>query len=281
MPPVIKFITQFRGGEGYGWSEVHWKLASGENPNLRTQIDTYMANVAPLRAEMLGEDCAMVGVVASYPRPEGIASYGRRDYLTGHVGETGSAPALSIAVQFHDSTNTKHKITHLRGFWDDVEFNESYHPENAAAAGWVERLTQWKVSLTDGGYGWLTKDLINSARGPVNTYTENPNGTVTFTLAAPGMPAPTVGTLQQVRFSKINASKSTLNRQLIVSVDTALSLTTTDPIATGPFISKGRFNYRALTFTAYNDTGSISLGERRMGKPLNRRPGRAKGKART
>lgn len=278
MAVFLKFLTKFKGNEGYGWTEVHFRQSTSDNPNLQTQLNNYRSNIMPLRAALLGQGCAIVGTRVSYPRNGAIASYGLRDYVIGDEAQLSSAPALSLAVNFQDSTFTKSKVCHLRGFWDSVEENESYHPELPAAAGWTDRLTAWKEALIAGAYGWLSKDPALSAKGVGVTYVSAGNDIVTFTLPAPGMPLATVGTTQQIRFSGFNNANSVLNRQLLCEVLTQTSVRTVKSIASGPMNAPGRFNFRGIAFVGYAQTGSISLGERRMGRPLDRYPGRAKAK---
>lgn len=278
MASLLKFLTKFRSTEGYGWTEVHYKLSTSDNPQLNTQLQSFITNVCAARAQILGAGCAITGARVSYPRAGAIASYGLRIFYPGPLEKNSSSQDDSLAIVFNDTTYTKQKVLHLRGFWDAVETNQAYHPEVPEAAGWTERLIAWKTTLIDGSYGWPSKVPADSAKGDKVTYVVTGDNKVTFTLQAPGMPAATVGTIQQVRFSKFNNSKSILNRALLVSVDTALSLTTVQQVGAGPMLTKGRFNFRAPGFVGYANTGSISLGERRMGKPLDHYPGRSRAK---
>lgn len=278
MATLLKFITKFKGTEGYGWTEVHYKLSTSDNPALNVQLSNFNTNVCPARAALLGRGCAIVGTRVSYPREGAIASYPLRFFVPGDGDQDSAAPALSLAILFNDSTYTKSKVLHLRGFWDAVEEDESYHPELPGAAGWTDRLVAWKQALIEGGYGWPSKVPAQSAKGVDVTYVSDADHRITFTLKAPGMPAGTIGTIQQVRFSKFNNANSILNRQLLVFVTDATHVTTVRQVGAGPMQSKGRFNYRSPGFVGYANTGSISLGERRMGAPLDRSPGRSKAK---
>lgn len=278
MPTLLKFLTKFRSDQGYGWTETHYKLSSSDNPQLNTQLSSFIDNVCNARRELLGEGCNIVGARVSYPRAGALASYGLKFFQPGNGDKLSASQDDSLAIVFNDVTYTKSKVLHLRGFWDAVEANQAYHPELPEAAGWTDRLVAWKTTLISGNYGWPSKSPDISAKGVDVTYTVGVDLRVTFVLQAPGMPAGTVGTIQQVRFSKFNNSQSILNRQLLVHVDDATHLTTVQQIGAGPMKTKGRFNYRGPTFVGYNNTGSISLGERRMGKPLDRYPGRSKAK---
>lgn len=280
MPTVLKMVMMFRGGEGYGWSEVHYRLSSSDSPDLKAQLNNFLGNVAPYRQQMLGEDCAIVGARVSYPRAGAIASFGLRQYLAGPAGHSGSAAQLSLAVNFKDSTYTKSKICHIRGFWDAVEYDESYHPEADAATGWQGALEGWKAVLIAGEYGWPAKDPATSAKGQVDTYVALPGGQVKLTLSNVVGTLPALNSVFQMSFSKINKSESVLNDSFLVERTGALEVTTVQQIGVGPFASKGRFNYRGVQFVRYFDTGSISVGERRMGKPLNRTPGRSRARRR-
>jgi len=275
---VMKVVTNFRGQAGYGWSEVHYRLSSSDTPDLKAQLNSYLANIAPARQVLLGEDCKIIGARISYPRAGAIASFAAKYDLPGTADMSGTAPALSLAINFKDTTFTKTKVLHLRGFWDLVEFNEEYKPGNAP--GWVDALTAWKNALIAGEYGWPTKDAANSARGQVVNYVQNAEGTVKLTLANVVGTLPILGSVFQCAFSKINKSESVLNDTFLVERTGALELTTVQQVGVGPFATKGKFNYRAVTFTRYAETGAISLGERRMGKSPGLIPGRSRARRR-
>lgn len=274
MPTNLKFLTIFSESAGYGFTEVHYRVVSSDNPDLRTQLNGFLDNIAAKRALFLGQDSAIVGVRVSYPRGGITASFGLKRFLPGEQTQTGSAPALSLAVAMKDSTFTRQKIIHVRSFWDIVEINGVYQPGLDPTGQFALRLAQWKDSLITGEYGWLSKDPALSSAGPVTNYVVGPDNLVTFTLGAPGMPLASIGTQQQVRFSRLNQSKSVLNKSILCMVLSQTSLLTVAPHAAGGITSTGRFNFRGTSFVGYWNLGSVSLGERRMGKPLDRSPGR-------
>lgn len=278
MPaPVLKFVTIFELDLGYGWSEIHYKQASSDNPNLSVALDNFVSGVATPRAGLLGESSKILGVRVSYPRQGAIASLPRALQLAGSLNQPSSNAATSLAIGFTDGSFTKSKIVHLRGFWDSVEANGGYQPELGVT--WQSRLDAWKAALFS-GYGWLSKSPGLSAAGPVTGYVQATTGIVTFTLGGAGLDPSLVGTRQQVRFSKFHASKSPLNRSLLVTVATATSLVTVQPIGCDPTTSTGHYNFRATSFVGYNAVSGITVGERRMGRPLGRYPGRLPAKAR-
>lgn len=276
MPTNLKFVQFFGSSAGFGWSEIHYRVSPSTTPDLKSQVEAFYINVGLPRAQILGEDCLSLGARVSYPRDGAIASKVYDAGAPGFAGQKGASWASSLAVNFYDSTFTKNKTVHVRGFWDSVEKNEIYLPAGPEAEGWLDRFNIWKQALIDGSYGWLSKDVASSAAGVVTTYVADANDIVTFTLAGTGMPVATVGTVQLVRFSKINRSNSVLNRQMLVEVVSQTQLRTVNQIATGPFGSKGRFNFRATAFVPYAGINAVSLGKRAMGKAIGHSPGRAK-----
>jgi hypothetical protein len=276
MPVHLKFVTTFTGGEGYGWSEIHYAQSDSDNPNLETQLNNFRSNVCIPRAAMLGEDCSIVGMRVSYPRSGAIASFPRRERIAGTVGRTSSDPSSSLATVFVDSTSTKKKICHLRGWWDEVCYNESFHPESSIGAEWTAQLVVWKTALLAKPYGWLSKDPATSRSGVGVTYAVGGDGRVTFTLPAAGIPDPGGTRNIEIRFSGFNNRSSILNTQVLCEWIDPLHVKSVRVIGASPITNPGKYNYRATTFVGYNQTSSISLGERRMGRPTNRYPGRAK-----
>lgn len=280
MPTPIKCLLMFRDNSGTGWSELHYRLSSSDNPNLNVHLTNLVDVIAAARQPLLSGDCQIVGARVSYPRPGAVASLSNRMFLGGPTGVVGVSSSLSLALKWTDTTFTKNKITHMRGFWDSVEFNGEYHPEAPGAAGWQDRLNVYKAALIGAGYGWLSKDPALSSKGPVSGYISDTTGRVTFTLPGDGMPAATVGTVQPVRFSRLNRSNSPLNATLLVAVTNRNLVTTVDQVAAGPFASPGRFNYRGISFVGYSNLYSIALGRRQQGRPFFQLPGRAQARPR-
>jgi hypothetical protein len=276
MSTPLKFITTFSQERGYGWTETHYRLSSSDTPNMRDQLETFIANIAAKRALFLGGDCFVEGVRVSYPRGNTVAAFSLASRIQGDIGFFGTAPSVSLAVQMKDSTYTKSKTVHIRGFWDTVENSGVYTPAAPDGPAFALRLAQWKDALILGGYGWLSKDATISAKGVATGYVVGMDGHVTFTLAGPGLPIGAVGTQQQVRFSKFNNGSSVLNNSILCNVVTQTSLTSVTQHAAVPQTSQGKYNFRGTSFISYFFMGNVVLGERRMGKPLNRYPGRSR-----
>jgi hypothetical protein len=288
--PNVKCIWIFQSDEGYGWTEVHYLTFTGQ-PNLNAVITTMDTQITPVRTPLLGQDCALVGYRASFPTLGGIASLPARVFpdLTGTPGQNSASQNDSFAQLMLDSTFTRKKIIHLRGIWDSaVQAQEVAFPA-AGLTNYKKLLLAYTTALTTKGFGWLGKNPTASVFGTVTGYSQNTTDNVTFTvqpgpgsaalasLIAAGMPA-----TYDVRFSKLNYSKSVLNRTFVCTPTPAggpvTGLTTVQPVATGPFISGGRFNITIPQFIAYANIGQVSLGERRMGKALSLYPGRGRRK---
>lgn len=276
MAKNVKCVFVFRDGSGTGWTELHYWASSSDTPELNTRV-THMVNVvAPARADLLSGDCALIGVRASYPRNNSYASLSKKVFLVGNAALSGVSPAISIAAKFTDTTVTRHKVTHLRGFWDVVESNGEYHPEGGAAENWTEKFNDWKGTLIAGQYGWLSRSAATSTKGPVSNYLVGVDGRVTFTIAPDAVGALVAGQIATVRFSRLNSGSCTLNRSLLVEVIDGTHLKTVDQVAAGPFTGQGRFNYRATEFAQYASLYDASLGRRPQGRPFDQLPGRGR-----
>jgi hypothetical protein len=276
MPTTVKCLLLFRDSTGNGWTEVHYWQTQSADPQLFVRLGNLTDVIAPLRAQLLSGDCAIIGTRVSYRRPNAVASLSKKIFLAGVPGQAGVSSDLSLACQFVDNSYTLRKITHLRGFWDSVEYNGEYHPEAPEAVGWPERLDAWKNALKAGSYGWLAKESLTSRAGVVAAYTAEDDNRITFSLALPGLTGVPIGSTVQMRFSRLNGGSSVLNRSFLVLVNTVNNVTTINPVAAGPNTGPGRYNYRSTAFVPYQDLQNIGLGRRAQGKPLGRAPGRSK-----
>lgn len=271
-PPILKYLIIFNDNDGYGWTESHWKQASGDVPNLGTQLGAFVTQIVPRRAALLPKDCAVVGARVSYPRSNAIASLANREAQPGPATWDSLPANVSLALQMQSANGTSKKIIHMRGLPTVISHEGEYINDGA----WKAALDEYVLNgLIAGGLGWYTKDPVTSCKGDVTTYTVSADPRVTFTVAPKLGALPAIGSRIQVRFSGLNSGRSALNKTLLCSVVSPTSLRTIDQVAAGPFIAEGKFNYRAVSFVGYAEQGSKSLGERRPGRPLNRLPGRS------
>lgn len=282
MPFNVKFQAFFGTDLGYGWTETHWRVSqASQAPDLELQLQNFEANILPPRQYMLAGSGRIIGTRASTKVTGGIASKAHKMFLLGAPGQNMASQNDSAAIVMYDTTNTRKKVIHMRGLWSLVVQNEAFHPEADPTGIYKTCLGQYQGNLVAQTYGWMGRNPITTTFGTVNGYTINMDGTVTFAVAISqgSQPVPTTTDPYSVRFSKLNNSKSTLNKT-IVCVSPNGTISTVAPIATGPFVAKGRFYINPPAFIAYGGAGPSSLGERRMGKYLGLYPGKSARKAR-
>lgn len=277
----VKVQISFQSAEGYGWTEIHYYNNAGSGtPPLATIYQSIVTNVLGNRAALLGGDCWINGLRVSYKSSGAIASKSSGLYYAGNPNQPSASQNDSLAVTIYDVSNTRKKIIHLRGFWNVVVTDETYLPSQIGTA-WINALAQYVQGLINAGLGWLGKDPVNSVFGTVLSYTiQTPVPYVTFSVV-PDKTSATLASLQnptyESRISKLNRSSSNLNRTWVVEIGSA-TITTLQPIGTGPFIAAGRFNISVPLFISYASQGDVKLGERRMGRPLSHYPGRGRRK---
>jgi len=278
MPTPVKVVFLFNDQSGTGWTETHYRLSSSATPDLAAQLANAVNFIAPARALMLGEQCRIVGVRVSYQGGGVINSLSTKMFLTGEAGYPDAAASLSLAVKFVDPGKSRKKICHVRGFWDVIESNGEYHPENDPA--WAPRINGWKAALITNGYGWPAQDPAMTSRGSVTNYVSDASGRITFTLVPGAVALPAVGSIISIKFSRLNASNSPLNQAFVVEVLSPNTVKTVKPVAAGPFSGAGTYIWRGLAFLAYSEVYAISLGRRQQGRPIGQLPGRGPVRAR-
>lgn len=274
MPKDIKCVLIFKDNGGTGWSEIHYRHSSSDAPDLGAQLSNLVDNIVPSRGQLLGNDCQVIGARVSYERVGAVASIGTKFFLGGPAEFDGVSSALSLPTRFVDSTRTRGKTCHLRGFWDAVEQDGEYHPELVPGDAWTPRFNDWKAAMIANQYGWLSKDAAKSAKGNVTNYIVGPDGHVTFTLSNVEGTLPAVGTQETFRFSRLNNGSSPLNSAILVNVVDATHVVSVKQFGAGPFLGIGRFNYRGTSFVAYSQVYSVALGRRPQGRPFFQLPGR-------
>jgi hypothetical protein len=292
MAALCKVVFQFYANGGYGFQEIHWfnYTGSSQPADLNSIIAALEAGGGVLggRLGILCPDVYIQGIRVSTPVAGAIASKVRKyspNFYVGNFPGNTSSQNDSLAMVMYDTTNTKKSITHIRGVPNSVILSEQYVPTN----GFLNALNAYGAALVGFPFGWPSKlpgapaPATGSLFGSVTGYTVSAiTGLVTFTCtpasasSAPSTLDPTK--TYEVRFSKINRSYSDLNRTFVcnVSVGPPLQFTTVNQVAAGPFLSPGRFSLSIPGYTAYGSFGYATLGERRMGRPIGRYPGRAR-----
>lgn len=280
----VKCVWFFENQTDRGFSETHTvNLPLGPPQNL-AGILQQMQQVMPARAALLTKDVFITGLRASYPVPGGVAAQDAEVTVAGtFVGE--HDPDASLALQIRDATFTRKKVTHLRGFPVSIIHQGMWSPTFGNNGQFLTLINSYFSQLTGGNFGWPARlsGATGSYWGIVSTYTQNADGTITFSLtpnAASG-PAPPVNQVVTAVFSKLNHSQSVLNRSFPCTFTAAAGaapaqLTTVNQVAAGAFQARGKFKVPLNGFLAYATINRISLGDRRMGKPSPLIAGRAR-----
>lgn len=287
-PGNIKCLLIFSSGTGYGWTETHWLPNTSSTPDLATALAT-VNNLASKRAPILGAGHSIVGTRVSAKVGSVIASLDGAPGGTGNPLQPATSQNDSLACQMIDFTRTRKKIIHLRGIWDSVVGNEAYLVNPPAAPSYDTLVQNYLSLLLQLGFGWNGTFAAQKIFGSVFNVTYSLEGIPTFTLAldsASALPTvlPGVNTTATyaMRLSKINHSRSILNRTWVASIAYAagppvvLTATAATPVATANLISPGRFAISPSALILYSAFGKRTLGERRMGKQLNLYPGRSR-----
>jgi hypothetical protein len=281
VPFNVKTMLIFQHEQGYGWTETHYNLYPGSQPpNLNNYVGTAQNTLCPLRAQMLGASSTIVGIRCSYPVTKGQASLPKTVSFPGYFAQAGASQNDSIALAMYDGTFSRKKLIHLRDPWNEVVQNANFDSGDSFGA-WPTLVKNYTSALINNNYGWLGANSSTKIYGNMQLYTTLPSGQVQFTLQFFSSTTPVEGIQYNVRFSKINYSKSVLNRQILCYFTSPNLLTTVNPIAAGAQTSQGQFLINFNNFILYSNVGTMKIGERRMGKVLGRYPGRSRVHPRT
>jgi hypothetical protein len=271
---LYEFITIW----GRGWSETHYSALTGA-PGILDNALTVAKIVAVARAQLLGEDCTLATIRASYQAPSQVIGKSIYPELKGTQGVAGTSWSNSLAAQMRDATGGLKKVIHVRGFPNFLVSDEEYLvPAGAAGNLWRKTYGMWVGALVSANFGWLTTQPT-SFYGLVTGYVINPNGTVTLSVqpTAGSGPAPVSIGPWSVRCSRINKSNSILNRTFVYTYNIANgTFTSLNPIGAAPFTGTGKFKLSVTAFTPYATIWQTELGQRRMGKVTGLYPGRGR-----
>lgn len=290
MPATVLRCTAFFGSnEGKGWSETHDRNLDTVPSSLLTYLQDFKGLMEATRVPLLGMDCRLEALRVSYKTATGATKsspfkYSKFVYPSNK--NAGAGPPLAAKARIGTTNNENFSDIYLRGFWDDIEANEQLDLDSSKGSQWKILFDQYLRALSGAQptYGWNGINEDATPRGNVTTYTVAANGIVTFTLEKTNGAAWTPfldSKPHQVIFSKINNSKSVLNRDLVVKFDSETSCKTVAPIFAGPFTGEGTFIAPVRQFYAYTGLQYLILGRRAMGRPITASRGRARVKQRT
>jgi len=288
--PTIRLTAFFFSDDGWGWSERHDVDGGAGTPNLNVHLATFSGVMQNQRRPMLGENCYVMAVRASYRTASGKIASAMLRYtppLRGtqtfnQVGTGECAPGLAAKLRMGNTGQTAFSDIYLRGFWDEVELKEELHFETALGAKWKQLADAYVAALLANAYGWEGIDEAQTRRGKVTTYAVQSNGKCLFTLALDSGPAfPAAGTKAQIRVARLNNSQSALNTTHVVSMLGATPVETVIPTAAGPFTGDGTFVWASKAFIPYAAAQYYVLSRRKEGRPTFNSPGRSRARARS
>jgi len=192
------------------------------------------------------------------------------------VAITMTAPEAAIKMRLRNAASTAHSDVYLWGFPKQCIDAGVLDFGAGIGAGWKAKADQYGNSLVQGGYGWIGISPTLTSRGTVTGYLRQPDGTVLFSLTPTnGVALPPVGTKLNIKFARINRSKSILNRQLVCVIAVGgVSAQCEEVIACDDFSNAGTFIAGVEAFNPYAAVSYYRLAKRKTGRPFGVQPGR-------
>lgn len=282
--PTIRFTAFFRDDDGNGWSETHDADGGSTITSLAARLASFNSLMKTFRVPLLCGDTFYIGARASYKTPDRtiagdniLLDPPQRGPQT-VAGEAVGSDAIEVAVKMRlrNEAATARTDVYLRGMPTQVVSAGVLDFIDAVGSQWKIRADSYANQLITQAYGWVGINPAATSRGVVTGYTSNPDQTVTLNCTQTnGIPIPAAGTKLQIKFARINGSKSILNRVLVCTVDAgAASFTTIEKIATSPFQTDGTYIAMVTGFVPYAVQSYYKLARRKTGRPFGLQRGR-------
>lgn len=284
MPTPVRLTAMFNSDEGRGFSESHIKQYDNPPGNLQPVLADYKAFIEQFRIPLLARDRYCYGLKVSYgTRKDGIKSspfvYDKPRYPANQ--REGCGPSLAVKVRMGEIGNTHFSDIYLRGFWDVVEQDEHLDFTTQAGNSFKTLLDQYTAAAVARQYGWEGTSEVATRRGTVDSYTNQPDGRVRFSITIGSGPAlPAVGQLLSMRVAGLNNGNSILNTTHVVKVIDADTVETVQLTAALVFQSAGTFVITGKGFFQYTGVQYYKLGRRPEGNAFGVTPGRLPARAR-
>jgi hypothetical protein len=282
--PVVSLAAFFKDDDGHGWMEEHDKDGGGGVISLTAYLASFHALMQSTRRPMLSGDAFYLGCRASYPTASGAVASDNillDPPLRGPQTWSGNAvnmgpPSAAVKMRFRNEASTAKSDVYIRGQWREVVNFGVLDFVSPIGAEWKGRADTYAAALIAGGYGWEGINPAATSRGRVTGYAANPDGTITLNVTPTNaVPMPAAGTRVDMKFARINGSKSILNRALTCVVEPgAAAVTTTIPIAASDFETDGTYIASVTGFIPYAALTYYKLGTRKTGRPFGVGPGR-------
>lgn len=281
---IVTFTAFMKDDDGHGWSETHNKDSGSAPPDVSTLLPAFDDLMNKFRVPLLCADTFYIGSRCSFKGPNNANAgdnierdppqRGPQTYLGTAI--TSTAPEASVKMRLRNAAATAKSDVYLRGFPKQVIDAGVLDITSPVGSNWKANADKYANALIQGSYGWVGINPLTTPRGTVTGYTRNTDGTVTFNVTPTnGIAMPVAGTKLTVKFSKINRSKSVLNRSLVCVVDTgAAAVTCEEVIACDEFQTNGHFIAAQIGFIPYAALSYYRLAKRKTGRVFGVGPGR-------
>lgn len=275
--PTIRLTAFFRDDDGHGWSEQHDVDGGVTIATLTPYLAAFDNLMKSARRPMLAGDGFYIGCRAAYKTADGriaaanlladVPVRGTQTLQGVPIWMNEASDAIKVRMQ--NAASTANSDIYLRGVWDDVQVGGQIFFGGDQGTAFKRYLTAYTDGLRANAYGWTGVNPDATPRGKVENYLVNNDGKVQFQVAATnGKPMPAAGSKVQVKFARINGSKSILNRTIVCIVNSPTGLTTVQQIAASEFISEGSFIIPVKGFIPYDHFSYVKLGSRKTGRPF-------------
>ena len=277
--PSVRLTAFFRDDDGHGFSETHDIDGGASIISLTPFLTNFDALMVQKRRPLLAADGFYLGCRASYRTADGSLAGDNKLQDLALSGpqtvaqEKTEMDACQIAVKsrFVNGASTAHSEVYIRAIPRQIATAGQLDFGSPVGKSWKSKLDAYEAALIANGYGWVGVSAAATPRGTVTTYAANPAGTVTFTVQIDNgvpMPTPPAGKTLHVamQVSRLNNSKSILNRTWICSIDSPTTLTTIAEVAASDFVTKGTFAVLQKALIPYAAVSYHKLSSRKTGK---------------
>lgn len=283
---LVRLTAFMKDDDGHGWSESHDFDSGGAAPDIATILPAFDNLMKSKRVPLLCGDSFYIGARASFKTAQNAAAGDnvendppiRGPQTVGGVDINMTAPEAAIKMRLRNAAATAKSDVYLRGFPKQCVNAGVLDFVSAIGAGWKAKADQYVEALKAGAYGWVGINPATTSRGKVTGYTRDADGTIIFNVTPTnGVPLPAAGTKLNVKFARINRSRSVLNRTLVCTVLVgAVTVQCEEVIAVDDFANDGTYIAAQNAFIPYSAVSYYRLAKRKTGRPFGVGPGRLK-----
>lgn len=234
------------------------------------------------RARLLGRLCAIKAFRVQVVEDAGGNKVTRRGDtfqrpIFGSAGNNNADSDLCLLADFTDALLTRHKLTYLRGIWDNISENYGAYTPNAQ---WTSYFDTWRDTVVGSGFGWMSRNQVASSN--VTGYVQSSTGFVEITCADAIFAALPLNVPLQVQVQGILSlgGKSTLNGTLLVKPLSGTQIQTVKQIAVLTYVDGGKVTTFAPVMVKTSGIGPEKIVTRETGAPLLESRGRQRDRSR-